>query len=94
MISRGWLGLSELPDLLTNKEAATVLCRHNPGLDIDKAEARVSAAGGRGAFRTTGGKGASKRIEKESFAVWLLDLQEAELRRLDQDDQRSERERR
>jgi len=70
---------ANVPEWLTVTEAAGLLIKDIPGLDIENAKARVSAAATRKAFRTNGQKGPKRRIQNDSFNSWRLKQRDRDL---------------
>jgi len=64
---------------LTVTEAAELLMRDLPGLNLDAARARVSVAASRGAFRTNNLKREQRRVEATSFSAWRLTQRDKDL---------------
>lgn len=72
----GWLSVTQ---------AARLLVRDLPGLDIRKARSRISTAAGRNEFRFTGSRKA-RRIEPVSFDAWRLRQRDHDLDEEDDDE--------
>jgi len=63
---------------LTVTQAAKLLARDLPSLDIRKARSRISTAASRGEFKTTGSR-RSRRVEPVSFDAWRLKQRDRDL---------------
>jgi len=75
-------GSGEGPDdggWLTVTEAARLLEKDLPWLDLKKARSRVSVAAGRGEFQTNGESRKQRRIEPHSFDSWRLKQRDRDL---------------
>ncbi len=70
---------------LTVTEAAELLMRDLPALNLEAARARVSVGGNRGAFRTNNLKRDQRRIEATSFSAWRLAQRDRDLDAEDED---------
>jgi len=64
---------------LSVTEAAELLRRDLPGLDLKKARSRVSTAANRGKFKTNGGTGKGRKIHRDSFSRWRLEQRDTDL---------------
>lgn len=67
------------PHWLTVTEAAALLAKDLPGLDHDRAKARVSAAASRRSFKTNNRTREARRIERDSFNSWRLAQRDKDL---------------
>jgi hypothetical protein len=72
-------------DGLTVTQAAAMLQRDLPGLGLEKARARVSAAAGRGEFKSAGSR-RGRRIDPDSFSSWRLKQRDRDLDAEDADE--------
>jgi len=71
---------------LTVTQAAKLLTRDVPGLDMAKARSRISTAAGREEFEFDGDR-KSRRIEPGSFALWRIEQRDRDLDDEDDDGQ-------
>ena len=78
-------GMVELkPDeWLTVTDAAKLLMKSLPWLELKLANARVSRAAGDGKFTTNGQQRSKRRIEPHTFNTWLLEQREKDLAEAD-----------
>lgn len=68
---------------ISHKEASTLLLEVVSGIDLAKAQARVSKAVGEGAFHTNGLKRTQLRIDYGSFMAWRREEQQRDLAKAD-----------
>jgi hypothetical protein len=77
-------GTEDAGKWLTVTEAAALLVKDLPALDIRKARSRISTAAGRGEFKCAGTR-KDRRIEPVSFDAWRLKQRDRDLDEEDDD---------